>query len=81
MKECKNISNLSTQKTEINPDNQKSNNDSILPLLLGIVASIGLLMILVFKTHKHKVLKEVIIAMLILGIFVLAYFLMKSIKK
>ena len=72
---------MSERKNTVTENNQNDNNDSVLPLLLGILASIGLLMIIIFKIHKHKALKEVLVALLILSIFVLAYFLMKSIKK
>ena len=72
---------MSESKNIVTENNQDDNKDSVLPLLLGILASIGLLMIIIFKIHKHKALKEVFVAILILAIFVLAYFLMKSIKK
>ncbi len=66
---------------DVSGEIHNSQSNSYLPLLLGILASIGLLMIIIFKIHKHNVLKEVLVALLILSIFVLAYFLMKSIKK
>ena len=43
---------MSERKNTVTENNQDDNKDSVLPLLLGILASIGLLMIIIFKIHK-----------------------------
>ena len=54
---------------------------SILPYVITTLLCLGALLFVIFGIHKHKIMKEVLIVALIIGIAILTYFLIKSFKK